>query len=128
VRPHPTKHQLRYRRLVLGKLLDNVDIFYRRNSMEANTQHYGSIGWLIGHLRAGHRMTRKGWPKDQHLVYVPKEVSNLPHKMGGGAAMQAYVAIVRGEFSAPWVANNDEMLGGDWEMLDPTAPGEHHAE
>lgn len=92
--------------------------------MEGDTKHYGSIGWLIGHLRAGHRMRHASWHKDTYLVFVPKDQSNLPHKMAGGASMTAYIALVVPDgTSTPWTATPADLLSTEWQMKEAPQPG-----
>jgi len=97
--------------------------------MESRTKDYGAIGWAMNAIRNNHSVRRASWPAGQRLVYVPAEVSNLPHKMGDGGAMQAYVALVLPDSSTvPWSCTNADLMADDWAYANPVQPGETHLE
>lgn len=66
------------------------------------------FGWALDQLKAGHRVTRKGWNgPDQFLeLQTPDEHSKmtLPY---------IYISTVQGDL-VPWLASQTDMLATDW--------------
>lgn len=101
------------------------DIMRRRRQVEADTQHYGSIGWAISHMRHGWKLRRRGWNgKDMWVSYVPPGSVSVPQKFGEGLAVKAFLVMktADGEM-VPWLASQTDLLATDWELVNAPAPG-----
>jgi hypothetical protein len=79
----------------------------------------------------GHPMRRKGWVgRIDFVAYVPKGAVQVPQKFAGGNDTGPFLVIKRrhsGEL-APWTITQADLLADDWEMVNPTQPGEYHAD
>jgi hypothetical protein len=85
--------------------------------MEARTMDYGAIGWAINHVRLGHKVRRNAWPGN---VYI--ELDN--------GLIQLHADDVTGQpVKEPehYLANQRDLLSNDWQIVDPTLPGEYHS-
>ena len=80
----------------------------------------GRIGAAVEALKAGGRVTRKGWNGPGQYLYL---VDANPHPQGDEANL-AYVVIrtVQGDV-VPWLASQTDLLAEDWELV-PPARGE----
>jgi hypothetical protein len=85
--------------------------------MEARTMDYGAIGWAINHVRLGHKVRRSGWPgnayielADSHILLCVDDVTGQPLKE-----------------PESYVSDQHDLLANDWQLVDPTLPGEYHS-
>jgi hypothetical protein len=97
--------------------------------MEVFTMDYGSIGWSVSHLRKGWKVRRKGWPSGVWIAYLPEDTLQVPAKLaeevpGEGVKVRAMLLLrdTGGAFT-PFVANQNDLMATDWELVDPPLPG-----
>ena len=78
--------------------------------MEARVRDYGSIGWAVSHLKVGHEVRREGWRtnflklKDDHI----------------------WMLVADDDPGISFVVTQDDLTALDWQLRDPTLPGEYH--
>lgn len=85
--------------------------------MEARVQDYGSIGWAISHVRLGHKMRRQSWPAGS-FIFLDE---------AGPTITYSGMDQVGQTTTMDYNAHNRDLLSRDWQMLEPTLPGEYHA-
>jgi hypothetical protein len=94
--------------------------------MEGNkTQDYGAIGWAVNHMRHGHRVRRAAWPAGQWIGYVPAGSAHVPGKFGDGFEVKPFLLLKTDTDLVPWVISHDDLLAGDWALVNATQPGEY---
>jgi len=92
--------------------------------MEAPTRDYGSVGWAIRHVHAGHQLRRKDWPKGTYvaLQMTPAGKRLVFVKMQGPPGAEPDISAAQPYHAAP-----PDLLGNDWMLVDATQPGEYHS-
>ncbi len=66
------------------------------------------FGWALKVLKAGKRVTRKGWHKEAMFL-------KLENSCGG---MEPFISItVEDGYTIPWLASQADMLANDWEEV-----------
>jgi len=69
------------------------------------------IGWAVGTMHNGTRVTRKGWNgKD---MYLELQVPDLNSKM---TLPYVYMKTVKGDL-VPWLCSQTDLLATDWEIV-----------
>jgi hypothetical protein len=92
------------------------------------TIDYGGIGWAVNHMRHGHKMRRRMWQNIEWVAYVPQGATQIPQKFANAHPSGDFlVAKAKDGGLVPWTATQADLLAGDWEMQEPTQPGEYHA-
>lgn len=79
-------------------------------------------------VKHGAHIQRKGWnAKNMWVFYVPLEAAQIPHKIGGGYPVQAFLMIKDADDKiVPWLISQTDALADDWEAVMP--PGRLHSE
>jgi hypothetical protein len=88
--------------------------------MEARTLDYGAIGWAINHVRHGHKLRRPGWPAGVYIALDPTARSAILLCADDASGKRLKEPVL-------YSANQRDLLSGDWQLVDPTLPGEYHS-
>lgn len=83
----------------------------------------GSFGWAIERLKAGERLTRRGWNGKRQYIELAScisyrnprgQVINVNHDVIGSNAI-AFVGTSGTQIG--WLASQSDMLAEDWELF-----------
>lgn len=83
-----------------------------------------NFGWAIEELKAGNRVTRKGWNgKNMWLYFVPAasypaQTDIAKAEFGELVPYRAYIAMKTAQGDVvPWLASQSDVLEMDWELV-----------
>ena len=83
----------------------------------------GSFGWAIQRLKAGERLTRRGWNGKRQYIEIAScisyrnprgQVINVKHDVIGSNAI---VFVGTSGTQIGWLASQSDMLAEDWEIF-----------
>ena len=80
---------------------------------------FPDFGWALNQLRAGHKVTRKGWNGKGMWLGLHRESGEfVREECGTSLTYRDYIVMKTVDNQlVPWVASQTDMLASDWELV-----------